>query len=90
MEDIKYEIDRIVGCNLEVTEDTHKQLCDDIYNFIESKLKITDEEIEKEARDIRKRSEERYKEKYSKEELDRGVIAFKNGAYFILSKLKEQ
>jgi hypothetical protein len=33
-EEIKNKIDYIIGCNTEITKDTHDQLCNEIYKLI--------------------------------------------------------
>ena len=35
MDDLKAEIGTIVGCNSEVTDDTHNELCEQIYELVQ-------------------------------------------------------
>ena len=40
MDKLRQEIDKIVGCNSEVTEDTHNELCTQIYELVERQVKL--------------------------------------------------
>ena len=40
MDDLKAEIGTIVGCNSEVTNDTHDELCEQIYELVQRQVKL--------------------------------------------------
>ena len=40
MDELKAEIEKIVGCNTEVTDITHDELCTQIYNLVQKQVKL--------------------------------------------------